>query len=544
MCIKSGIPLWVSCYPPSSKDTDTLISGFLSAVNTFAQETSGNYISTMTVGNTLWSFTSLYHLEDFFLACKIDVSGFDDARKYKIKLNEQLVSEIVTTFQKYYPQKIFVNTAFDSTSFADFQSLVDTKIQEMVLILNRYEKRNKSWLAEFGHFDKLIMALLNHMAIVFTVDKIEHFYLSDELLTLQATLESFLGMPIKKIEYIAENFEQLEEKAKLEKIFLIESKYTQKIYSGPFTIVDMTSRTVIKGPDPNSNAMKISEMVKKNSIQHKNVDEIDLVLNNAPILDTEFPCRVCFRPIKFNIQDEKSYLNKKDNQLYGQKLVNAYRVGHIVDGIMHVNVVLVDQRGIFCTITDGFALEVTDSKASNTSKSHLSLFGNEIIEVKPHYSLEGLAVLNVEKKWIMDIIRAAELHTPSFGSLFYDTWRESYIHDANPPDSGVLTLLNKKYHFWMAKPYIIVACIKQSEIVDIIDAFVKKIFMQNFKDNEWLEMQKRLNFALQSAGKGPLKNDSIANMYQILFNDIVYMKMLRADREKKLKMPTPLPPMY
>ena len=136
MCIKSGIPLWVSCYPSSSKDTDTLISGFLSAVNTFAQETAGNTISTMTVGDTLWSFTSLFHLDDFFLASKIDLSAVDDARKYQIKLNEQLVSDIVNTFQKTYPREIFMNTAFDSSSFADFQSLVDSKIQDVVSILN------------------------------------------------------------------------------------------------------------------------------------------------------------------------------------------------------------------------------------------------------------------------------------------------------------------------------------------------------------------------------------------------------------------------
>jgi len=221
MCIRTGIPLWVSCYPPSSKDTDTLISGFLSAVNTFAQETAGNSISTMMVGDTLWSFSSLFHHEDFFLASKIDLSNVADARKYQIKLNEQLIAEIVSLFQKNYRPEIFINTTFDSNSFVDFQSLVDSKIQEIVSILKRFEKRNKSWLAEFGHFDKLIMALINHMSIIFVCDKIEKFGVSDEYTILHATLESFLGRPIKKIHFLTGNFDHLDESVSSDHIYLI-----------------------------------------------------------------------------------------------------------------------------------------------------------------------------------------------------------------------------------------------------------------------------------------------------------------------------------
>lgn len=536
ICIYSGLPLWISCYPPTSKDKDTLISGFLSAINIFAKQTSGKNISSMTLGNYLWSFTTLFDIDDFFIASQIDLSGDSDEKNYKIKLNEELIFDVYTEFAKQYPKEFFQSYMPEIASFIEFQKYVDSKIVEFNGILTRYEKRDKKWLAEFGNSDKLFTAVMNRTPIVISYENIEELRQSDEFQKVQATFESIMGAPIRQIDNLQLDFLAMDSQDLSGRLFLMDSRNLTKIYSRPFAIVDYSTKNVIKGPDANPIAKKITGYLRKssqsesansslilNKFINKNATELDNFLNENEVLFTEFQCKLCPSVIKFHINDESSFMSRKDHQVFFGMELTTYKVAHYLNEKMHVNSVLVDHRGIFHGLVEGFVFDINDySRNEPVKRTQITSLTPDDHPIPDHLLIDSMFVIHREKLWIMDLIRPPRINSIELGQLILEKLQELSRVYSKPPDSSSFYIADKKYYFWFSNPILIVACFKHEEIFEIMDLVIKKLLAQKYQDNEWSIKRDRLNLALQYIEKVPLMNSNVPVIFKILFDDLIY----------------------
>ena len=211
MCIYSGVPLWISPSKAVNKEDNTLISGFLSALNMFATQTVGKSLSNMTMGNLLWTFIKLHNIDDLFLVSQIEVTNQADERNYKTKIITQIISEIVDAFHKQFSNELFIDWRQDLAIFTDFQKWVDEKVALCFQIFARFDRRNTKMLAQFDRSELIFTALINQSPIMILHENPNNFSRTDEMKIIHGTFESIINHPIDQIEIYSKNHIHLTE---------------------------------------------------------------------------------------------------------------------------------------------------------------------------------------------------------------------------------------------------------------------------------------------------------------------------------------------
>ena len=549
LCIQNGVPLWSSAYPERENDQNSLISGFLSAINTFAKVMEGKIIKNMTIGDSLWTFVNVHGMDDFFITSEIDIMGEKEAKNYKIKLINSLVSEILDEFTKLFPKDFFETNFRNLSAYSSIQAFATKRIMAYYEILERYEKHDVKWLADFGGSEKLFTATMENEPIFVTGKNLEKACPSDDLTKLQATIEFVSGHPIER-GYISDSELQNKGTGLSNGLYCMSLGSLGQIIDKSYAIVDLDAKLIINGPTPNSTAIRVVDLLRNYSpgsrqsidvsapfsADEKEIADLTRLISDKQPLQTEVKCKLCGELIRFNIDDATSYLNKKAHQtFFGMDLV-TYRIAHLSSNQMHVNSVLVDNKGFVHGLIEAYAIPLDEQPKKNdgTSVPELTRISDNEQPLRQHQVLETSFLFNMKNLTFIELICPISIKSMEIGKIILEKMQEILLIYTTPPEVTSVTVADKKYDVWISGPKMIATNFRKRDQFEIFDLLFKKVLDLNYNEKEWLSKRERLNLMLRFVETTKISKQDVPIMLRILSDDLIYTSI-------QLKYPDQIP---
>jgi hypothetical protein len=540
LCIYNGIPLFICPSAEVSKNSNTLISGFLTAINMFAKQTVGVTISNMTLGDSLWTFTNIYNIDDLFLVSQFTLTGHADEKKFKTKIISQLISEIVTEFQNRYPRQFFLEFQSDSKIFAEFSAYVNEKIDLFTQLLHRYEKRDLLWLAHFDRSEFLFTAIMDRIPILIIVENLNQFEQSEEKIKLRGTFESILNQAVPEFISLTMNNLQSGDLNSAGKIYVIDrANFTDFSYLD-WAIIDLSAQKVIRGPEPNPISTKIVLQLRGITLSDKHKPDFDVsnmlknnkpnlngIFQNSDIILTQFNCKLCGMPVEFDITDESTYIQKKPHQTFFNMELTTYKVAHFNEGLVHINNILADDKGLFHGLIDAYSIDTKELAPKHMADNRsLMLIAESEEPLRTHKFIDTMYIIDHNQMWLMEIICDRTIRSTELGGMILAKKEEMSRVYAQLPPSSSFPIGDKQFHCWFSGAIIIAMSFKEERVVPIFDELIHNIIKRDIQDQEWLLKRTRLKIALRYAETIPLSKLTIPYFLKILFNDSLSSKIV------------------
>jgi hypothetical protein len=540
ICMLNGLPLWSAAYPETDDD-NSIISGFLSAINSFARATEGHVLKNMNIGEHLWTFVNVHGIDDFFLTSVVDLAGDPAARNYKTKLIEKMVSEISDEFTTRFPKSYFGNDIHYLAAFSDIQAFANEKLKEYHEVLTRYEKHDIKWLARFEDSEKLFTATLDNNAVFVIGDQADTSKLHDDVTKLQATLEFISGHPASLVNFIDGTEIASSEKRAPELIYLVNQDQADSMVTNDTSaIVDLQSKRIVSGPSPNTIATSIVKALRDTVTDDHEITDFlpaqvlkgdnrlanfESLFSGRQAFETEFRCKLCDSLVKFNMNDESTYIEKKLHQssFFGMELI-TFKVAHLSVEQMHVNSILVDSKGVLHGLIEVYSITITknEQEPEIPGKKELIVLADEEPPLENHRAIETMFVLNTKNAWIMEVVRPPVINSLEMGRILMEKYQEVIRIYSNPPSYLTINVADKQYDLWILDSMIIAANFLKKEGFEIFDALFKEILAQQFNDREWLTKREQLNLILQFLEKASATQTDIPVLLRILTDDLLF----------------------
>jgi hypothetical protein len=542
LCIQNGIPLWSSTYPDNhEEENSSLIGGFLSAINTFATMTEGKPIKNMTIGNSLWTFVNVHGIQDFFITSEIDTIGEIESKNYKIRLIEQLVSEILEEFTKNFsPESINANPG-SVARYSEIQAYAARKTKACYEIMERYEKHDIKWLSDFKESERLFTGIMDNVPIFVTGDSIQRNAQTSELVKLQATIEFISGRPIEYKQF--SSIHSSPSGRYLQELIVCTSQEdVKKLLTGSTVVIDIDLKRVLNGPEPNSVALRTVTLIRNyssdkqgsmnvlSSTLSKDDNQVpgfqNLISDKQPML-TEVNCKLCNTPLKFNINDDSSYLDKKAHQSFFGMDLTTYRVAHLSQDQMHVNSVLVDNKGLSHGLIETLAIPFSDATKLkvNTEINGISIMHDRLEPLRQHPAIDTMFIMDMVKMTMIELVCPSFIKSAEVGRLIVDKMQEVLRVYSNTPNITSVTVADKKYEIWISGSILFAICFKKSEFLEEFDDLMKKMVDLKYSDREWFSKRERLHLMLKSVETTKMTKLNVPIMVRILSDDLIFSRI-------------------
>ncbi|HME50735.1 MAG TPA: hypothetical protein VKM55_00830 [Candidatus Lokiarchaeia archaeon] len=541
ICLFDGIPLWSAAYPEIPEEQNSLLSGFLSAINTFAKMTEGTHIKNMTIGNYLWTFVNVHGLDDLFIVSEIELTGDPSSKTFKISILERLVSELLTQFSSLYPKEFFTDSSIRHVSaYKKIQEISEKRVKEYHQILERYESSDVQWLAGFNDSDRIFTALLNNAMICITGIIIDDMNLPDEFIKFQATIEYVSGHPFEKVIHVETSQLRENDFSKLENaIYLIDDEIIEPSFDDSILIIDLTKQNVISGPESDAVAKRVVQSLKtlppgeeqaRSLIQQLNTranekyHEFEQLITNQQNNNTEINCRICDTAMQFNTGDSSSYVSKKAHGTFFGMDLQSYRIAHFSTNQMHVNDILVDDKGAFHGIIDAYVISLNEMsrKDIGIKIGELSILTDGKSPIWQHKMIETMFILDTKMRWLMEIICPTSINSLEIGVLLLDKTSELLRIYSIPPTNSTVSVGDKQYNLWISGSTIIAIDFKECIGCDVFKQVISMILEQGSTSVEWLAKRERLNLVIKYAEISRITKSDVPIMMRIMTDDLIF----------------------
>jgi len=278
-CIRHGIPLWVVTYPHRDDD-NVLISGFLSAIETFFSKTTikSGLTNIYTIDKN-WSFTKIHDQENFFLAFQYPSHNKKELRKESEILAQNLVSIVKKEFEAAFSLEDFRKFDDNLELFDAFKAKVEVLIVQYYDTVSRFKLRDNIWLAKFSGAEKLFTTILLNYPVYVVLDTrepLEKVLKKSNIKKLIATLEGLYYSSLLEYKMFT-----IEDRIKTvfpftnSVYFLTDdvlSKIPQSNLPHETAIIKISQERVIAGPPPIPLAEKIVSDLR--SMSHEYVETV------------------------------------------------------------------------------------------------------------------------------------------------------------------------------------------------------------------------------------------------------------------------------
>ena len=201
-------------------------------------------------------------------------------------------------------------------------------------------------------------------------------------------------------------------------------------------------------------------------------------MNNMNVIhlnDTDFHCKICNTRIRFNVNDDKSYMQKGETDSSFIGLLTRYMFKHEAENFDHVNVVIVDQNNQYRGHKDFYVLDKHLSSILDSYKN-ISPEKFQLVELTPktHTILELFLVVELNGKTILEFVNTHDFKTTTIVSLIIDFLMKNKSLYNKLPEYMLFEYLQKKYHIFMKDEYTFLVVLFTSR-ADLTDAY-KQVF--------------------------------------------------------------------
>src|SRR5271157_528834 len=531
LCINNGLPLWSATYPEETTD-NVLLSGFLYAMEVFANAEVGNPIKSMILGDNRWTFSRIYNINSLVIVVQTpileNISGYID----DLKFSENLVKEVLKEFTTRFPVEFFSNGTPDRTEFADIITWGVESLKQHLEYLERRNSGDITWLVNLENADILITALLNLNPILILNNFSGGQTDSDALEKLRASLEIISLDRLFNLKTINHNEDpNFLENSTINTIFLVDSGVTWTQELQHYAIVDLEANKVRGGLEIDPTARKLVLYLQNNPFNEAQVKSIILAEKITPdsksadveIQGTtiEVQCRICSSTIKFRTNDASTYLDRKVHEKFLGMNIVTYEIAHIQNEEMHINSVLVDPTGNFYGYVSSYVVPLQNPSAAMPHEEAVKIIQTEPLFTGIHRVFEVLIVMNTKNLWFFPILWSPTMNLEETKKLLLKKVQEIEEMYSDPSEYSNFLVADKKAHVWMHDSLVICAIFHAEEIADGFDLIAKEILTRPINPDFLVSLEDRLKLSLDYLNDTHFTRTDADLVKRLLFDDLL-----------------------
>lgn len=213
------------------------------------------------------------------------------------------------------------------------------------------------------------------------------------------------------------------------------------------------------------------------------------------MLSTDINCNICKEKIIFNIEDDSTFITKKEKGTFYGTEIAVYRVFHEIENEKHINAVIVDKKGFYRGFVDSY-IEESVSETDDTQTFH-------VIKKDAHTGtqfnsdfIEGFLYINTSEFKVVESFGDENLNIESLAEIMVQRVTEGIKIYKNQPEYYKMSIADKKFYIWIENDLIISFSIKK-HLKNKINDFGKlaNLFFSYIKETDLNAINKR-NFNL------------------------------------------------
>ncbi|MFW9920960.1 MAG: hypothetical protein ACFFED_15270 [Candidatus Thorarchaeota archaeon] len=231
---------------------------------------------------------------------------------------------------------------------------------------------------------------------------------------------------------------------------------------------------------------------------------------------TEFICKVCGKPIEFDITKEKTYISKTEHEdFFGMKLT-TYRVSHDDENERHYNSVVVDHMGLFRGHRDAYS-EPIHALDPSTERRYWVYHEDE--KTGDPTNGIGLALLiSRNQRWVVDIVCPTRMNASEIATLVLDRVEEAWRIYNDIPQPMETHFADLDFHVWTSDERVLCVSFNNPKLLKPMESIARQIVTEN--DESIIPRRRLLNLVFQILEKDP--NLSPQMLSKIMNEDMLF----------------------
>jgi hypothetical protein len=233
---------------------------------------------------------------------------------------------------------------------------------------------------------------------------------------------------------------------------------------------------------------------------------------------TNFNCMICGEAMAFDINDETTYLSKTSHEKFFGMQLTTYRVAHTKDTESHVNVVIVDHKGLFRGHKDAYVEAAIPE--TMVADHRFSVIDGGVESCKGHPFIDMILFFDRENYWVMEIICPETLKPAALTRMLHDRILESEAIYEVAPEYSTMTIADRQIHLWLKGKKGVAVQVSDPNVLTALGPLAREII--ETKMNQGTSIRHSITLTLEIMKESP--NLSSRVIKRLLTDDLLYSK--------------------
>jgi len=234
---------------------------------------------------------------------------------------------------------------------------------------------------------------------------------------------------------------------------------------------------------------------------------------------TEFKCRVCGEPLKFDIEDSSAFISKSEHEdFFGMKLT-TYRVAHDSTEERHVNTIIVDHAGFFRGHRDAYTEPLDDIRPA--LDRNYWVFHEESPTIEKTENVRLALLISRADRWIVDVVCPSNLNASEIATLMVDRVEEAQRVYNTIPQPMETRVADMDIRAWTSDARVLCVSFTNGSLMSIINSLAEHIVTEN--ENSIVPRRRMLSVIFKILETDP--NLSPSMLSRIMNEDMLFAKL-------------------
>jgi hypothetical protein len=231
---------------------------------------------------------------------------------------------------------------------------------------------------------------------------------------------------------------------------------------------------------------------------------------------TEFKCKVCGEPLRFDMKDSTSFISKTDHEdFFGMKLT-TYRVAHDSKKERHYNTIIVDHAGFFRGYRDAYS-EPLDT-THPTLDGNYWVFHEDSPTIERTENVQLALLISRTDRWVIDIVCPKGLNVSETATLAIDRVEEAWRVYNDIPQPMEMKVADMNIHAWTSDKRVLCVSFTNGKLKKSIDSISDYIVTES--EESIIPRRRILNVIFHILEKNP--NLSPSMLSRIMNEDMLF----------------------
>jgi hypothetical protein len=214
---------------------------------------------------------------------------------------------------------------------------------------------------------------------------------------------------------------------------------------------------------------------------------------------TEFKCRVCGEPIKFDMKDPTAFISKSEHEdFFGMKLT-TYRVAHDTIDERHFNTIIVDHAGFFRGHRDAYT-EPLDATRHTLDRNYW-VFHEESSAIEKTENVQLALLISRKDRWVIDIVCPSTMKVSETATLVIDRVEEAQRVYSTVPQPMEARIADMDLHVWLSDERVLCVSFTNGALMKSLETVATHIVTQT--EDSIIPRRRMLNIIFQILENNP-----------------------------------------